>query len=201
MHPPDNMLCLGLTGGIGSGKSYVSRIFTALHIPVYEADLQTKLLYGHDTELRLALISLLGDSIYIEGILQKEVMAAKIFSDRTLLKQVNRLVHPAVMRHFALWKEKQKAPYLILESAIILETPFAFTLDKVLTVSAPVSLRLERLCNRDQTSAEDVKRRMERQWSDAQREAKADFVVCSDGKAPLLPQVLKIHDAMLHLAI
>ena len=191
------MLSLGVTGGIGSGKSYVSRIFAALDIPVYEADSQTKLLYKRDDNLRQSLITLLGDDIYNNGVLQREVMAAKIFANQTLLAQVNQLVHPAVMFDFLTWSAQQKAPYVILESAILLETPFAATVDRMLTVSAPVSLRLERLCHRDQVCAEDVQRRIEKQWSDSMRESKSDFVIYSDGKAPLLPQVLAVHQVML----
>ncbi|MCL1974019.1 MAG: dephospho-CoA kinase [Bacteroidetes bacterium] len=193
------MVCLGLTGGIGSGKSYISRLFTALSIPVYEADTQTKELYTRDNKLRQALISLLGAEIFQGEGLQKEVMAAKIFADHGLLEEVNRLVHPAVMGDFANWKVQQQAAYVILESAIILETPFASVADKTVTVSAPTSLRLERLCHRDQSVAEDAQRRMERQWSDAMREERSDFVIYSDGKRPLLPQVLEVHQAMLKL--
>ena len=192
------MLCLGITGGIGSGKSYVSHIFSALGIPVYEADYQARSLYERDNRLRLALIALLGGDIYQDGVLQREVMAAKIFSNDMLLEEVNRLVHPAVMLDFTIWRRRaqREAPYVIMESAIILETPFASAMDKVLTVSTPVALRFERLFRRDAASLEDSQRRMERQWSDAMREAKADFVVYSDGKNPLLPQVLEIHRIM-----
>jgi len=192
------MLRLGITGGIGSGKSYVSRIFTALGVPVYEADSQARLLYERDERLRLALIALLGGDIYQDGVLQREVMAAKIFSDHALLEEVNRLVHPAVMADFTAWAQRE-APYIILESAIILETPFVSALDRILTVSTPIALRYERLFRRDASSMEDSQRRMERQWSDAMREAKADFVVYSDGKSPLLPQVLEIHRVMTSL--
>jgi len=194
------MFCLGVTGGIGSGKSYVSRIFAAMDVPVYEADSQTKLLYERDVKLRLALIALLGGEIYRFGMLQKEVMAAKIFSDPNLLAQVNRLVHPVVIDDFSLWKAQQKAPYVVIESAIILETPFALVANRMLTVSAPFELRLERLCHRDPTCTTDVRRRIEKQWSDAMREAKSDYVVRSDGKIPLLPQILAIHYEMLELS-
>jgi len=190
------MWCLGLTGGIGSGKSYVSRLFAALGVPLYEADSQAKLLYECDNRLRDNLISLLGDSIYLNGVLQKEVMAAKIFGDHSLLEQVNQLVHPAVMCDFSMWKAQQKASYVIMESAIILETPFASAMDKILTVSAPMAVRLERLCGRDHSSVEDAQLRIERQWSDAMREAKSHFVICSDGVTPLLPQVLEVHRVM-----
>ena len=191
------MLSLGITGGIGSGKSYVSHIFTALGIPVYEADSQARSLYERNNKLRLALIALLGSEIYRDGVLQKEVVAGKIFSNQALLKNVNQLVHPAVMIDFSHWAAEQATPYVIMESAIILETPFASAVDKMLTVSAPMELRLERLCRRDAASSiEDAQKRMERQWSDAMREEKADFVVRSDGKSPLLPQVLEVHCIM-----
>lgn len=193
------MLCLGITGGIGSGKSYLSHIFTALGIPVYDADLQAKILYNRNQGLRLSLIELLGADIYYNGVLQREIMAERIFSIQSLLEEVNKLVHPVVMDDFFIWKECQKTPYVILESAIILETPFASAIDKMLTVSAPGALRLERLCRRDVASAEDAQRRMEKQWSDEMREAKSHFVVFSDGKKPLLPQVLKIHHSMIKL--
>jgi len=190
------MLCLGITGGIGSGKSYVSRIFTALGIPIYEADTQAKSLYECNQKLKEGLITLLGNSIFLDGVLQKEVMASLIFADPNLLTQVNQCVHPAVIDDFSHWKKQQEAPYVILESAIILETPFASTVDKMLTVSAPMTVRLERLCHRDLASVEDAKRRIKRQWSDSMREAKSDFVVRSDGKTPLLPQVLEVHRCM-----
>ena len=195
------MLCLGITGGIGSGKSYVSHIFSALGVPVYEADSQARSLYERNDKLRLALIALLGSEIYQDGVLQREVMASKIFSNRVRLAAVNRLVHPAVMLDFSHWKEQQiSVPYVIMESAIILETPFASAVDRMLTVSAPVSLRLERLCRRDAASVEDAQKRMGRQWSDAKREERANYVVHSDGKRPLLPQVLDIHQIMCGLS-
>jgi len=195
------MLCLGITGGIGSGKSYVSRIFTALGIPVYEAEIQTKWLYGRDERLKQALTFLLGADIFKDGQLQKELMAAKIFADPILLEQVNQLVHPAVIRDFTDWKTQQDAPYVVIESAIILETPFASVANKMLTVSSPVALRLQRIYGRDQAGVEDAQRRMDRQWSDAMREARSDFIIYSDGKKPLLPQILQVHQEMITLNI
>ena len=190
--------CLGLTGGIGSGKSYISQIFSTLGVPVYDADTKTKLLYDSDAELRAALVRLLGEEIFKDGILQKEIMAAKIFSHSDVLAAVNALVHPVVLRDFASWRARQSG-YVILESAILAQTPFAGVADKMLTVSTPMALRLERLQRRDQTEQQDQQRRIARQWSDEMREAKADFIIYSDGKSPLLPQVDKIHKAMLAL--
>jgi len=192
------MKCLGLTGGIGSGKSYVSHIFAALGVPVFEADGRAKALYERDQWLMSRLIELLGADVYQNGVWHKEAMAAKIFANKELLSKVNDLVHPAVIRDFLHWKERQQAgTYVLLESAIILETPFASVADKIATVSAPIEVRLARLHHRDHSAAEDAQRRMEKQWSDDMRESKSDFVIHSDGKKPLLPQVLKIHHAML----
>ena len=190
--------CLGLTGGIGSGKSYISQIFSALGVSVYDADTETKLLYGRDSELREALIGLLGEEIFKNQVLQKETMAAKIFSCPKVLAQVNELVHPAVLKDFAFWRARQSC-YVILESAILAQTPFASVADRLLTVSAPIALRMERLQRRDQAEQESLQRRIDNQWSDEMRESKADFVIYSDGKTPLLPQVDKVHRAMLAL--
>ena len=191
--------CLGITGGIGSGKSYISQIFSALGIAVYDADTETKLLYSRDTTLQTELVALLGGEIFKDQVLQKDIMAAKIFSCPELLAKVNALVHPAVFQDFAFWRAS-KFPYVIMESAILAQTPFANVADRILTVSAPTALRLERLQRRDQAAQEDLQRRMNNQWSDEMREAKADFVIYSDGKSPLLPQVEKVHRAMLVLA-
>ncbi|MDR2584793.1 MAG: dephospho-CoA kinase [Prevotellaceae bacterium] len=191
------MLTLCLTGGIGSGKSYVSHIFAALGIGVYEADSQTKGLYDRDMVLKSGIIKLLGEEVCCNGVWNREVMANKIFTDKALLQRVNDLVHPAVQQDFLLWKSQQKSSYTILESAIILETPFASLADKIVTVSAPLEVRLARLQHRDPESAKDAQRRIERQWSDAQRESMSHFVIRSDGKTPLLPQVLTVHRLMI----
>ena len=193
------MRCLTLTGGIGSGKSYVSHIFAALGVSVYEADGKTKSLYEKDLTLQSAIIELLGRDIYQDGVLSKEAMATKIFSDKNLLMKINDLVHPAVIRDFTHWKAQQKGPYVILESAIILETPFASVADRTATVSTPMEVRIARLRHRDPEAAKDAQRRIEKQWSDPMRESRADFIIHSDGKTPLIPQVLAIHHTMLSL--
>ena len=191
-------VCLGLTGGIGSGKSYISQLFSALGVPVYDADSETKLLYDRDAALRAALVDLLGTEIFKDRVLQRDIMAAKIFSRPDVLAQVNALVHPAVFRDFALWRARQET-YVILESAILAQIPFTGVANRLLTVSAPLALRMERLERRDQVEREDLQRRINHQWSDEMREAKADFVIRSDGKTPLLPQVDRVHKAMLAL--
>ncbi len=194
------MKVLAVTGGIGSGKSHIVKIFSALGIPVYLADDRTKALYDQDKDLLRQLVTLLGGSIIVEGKLQKSVMAGIIFNDRNLLEGVEKIVHPFVVKDFLSWKRKEvgeRTPFVIFESAIFLEKPPLLSLaDKVLTVSAPIELRRERISKRDNLSEEQINSRVENQWSDAEREAKADYVIYSDENSALLPQVLSIFNEM-----
>ena len=195
------MKVLGCTGGIGSGKTYVSAIFGRMGVPLYNTDEKAKALYDTDMELRSALVELLGDDIIENGILRRDIMAGKIFGNKELLSQVEKLVHPAVMRDFNRWKgeiEKLKVPdFVIMESAILLEKPLVMAnVDRVLTVSAPLDVRIERVMARDNVDRARVEARMAAQWSDERREALADFVIFADGKRALLPQIEAVCDAM-----
>lgn len=201
------MKVLGCTGGIGSGKTYVSAIFGKMGIPLYNTDEKAKGLYDTDMELRSALVQLLGDDIIENGILRRDIMAGKIFGDKELLAQVEMLVHPAVMRDFNRWKGEIenlsgqngcKVPdFVIMESAILLEKPLVVEhVDKVLTVSAPLDVRIERVMARDNVDKARVEARMAAQWSDERREALADFIIFADGKRALLPQIEAVCDAM-----
>lgn len=201
------MKVLGCTGGIGSGKTYVSAIFGKMGIPLYNTDEKAKALYDTDVELRSALVELLGEDIIENGVLRRDIMAGKIFGNKQLLKQVEMLVHPAVMRDFNRWKHQIEqdalqsagvAPgFVILESAILLEKPIVVeNVDKVLTVSAPLEVRIERVMARDHVDRERVEARMAAQWSDVRREALADFIIFADGKRALLPQIEAVYDAM-----
>ena len=201
------MKVLGCTGGIGSGKTYVSAIFGRMGVPLYNTDEKAKALYDTDMELRSALVELLGDDIIENGILRRDIMAGKIFGNKELLAQVEMLVHPAVMRDFNRWKgeiEKLsgqnggKVPdFVIMESAILLEKPLVMeNVDRVLTVSAPLDVRIERVMARDNVDRARVEARMAAQWSDERREALADFIIFADGKRALLPQIEAVCDAM-----
>ena len=161
------MRTLVVTGGIGSGKSYVVRMFAALGIPVYDADLRTKRL------------------------LDRQYMAGRIFSDRCLLEKVEALVFPEVIADFRAWKERvPDASFVIMESAIYLEKPaLAGVADKVLTVLCPEEIRIGRVMARSGMSREHVLARMSNQWSDERRMAASDYVIVSDFRHPLLPQV------------
>ena len=194
------MKVLGCTGGIGSGKSYVANIFNRMGIPVYDSDNRAKGLYDTDTILRGQMVELLGSDIIKDNVLQRSIIALKIFNDKKLLVEVEKLVHPAVMRDFCAWKnsfDKSSVPFVIMESAILLEKPLVRgCADKVLTVTAPLDLRIERVMARDKVERERVLERMAAQWSDEKRSSMADFIIFADGKRALLPQIRGVYDAM-----
>ncbi len=200
-------MTLGCTGGIGSGKSYVSRIFAKMGYPVYFSDDRAKMLYDTDHQLLAQMVELLGEEILENGRLNRKVMAGKIFGNPTLLKQVESRVHPAVLRDFRIWKEnicdrlektKGKRPeFVVFESAIILETPLVRECaDKVLHIKAPYELRIGRVMRRDNATREQVEARIARQWSDAQRDSMSDFVIFADSKRALLPQIAEVIKGM-----
>lgn len=197
------MYCLACTGGIGSGKSYVLRIFSALGVPVYFSDDRTKELYNQNQRLIKELSNLLGEDILVNGVLNKAAMAAKIFTDKSLLSQVNSIVHPIVLEDFIEWKKEQSSKgmnFVIIESAIILEIPFFLDeTDGVLVVTAPEDVRIERVTKRDGLSPEAVKTRMDKQMSDKERIDKADFVIFADGQRAVLPQVLEVYNRVNNL--
>lgn len=190
------MFCFACTGGIGTGKSYVVRIFSALGIPAYIADDRAKELYKIDKSLLERLSELLGSEIMVDGILQKNVMAQKIFSNKELLIKVNNIVHPRLLEDFYEWRYQQEeagVKMIIFESAIFLETPIFHSIaDKIIVVTAPLDIRIKRIIKRDKLSEKLVKQRISRQWKDEKRLKKADFVIYTDGKRSVLPQIVSI---------
>jgi dephospho-CoA kinase len=193
------MFCLAITGGIGSGKSYVVRLMEAFGFPAYIADIRAKGLYKSDNNLMNTLVNLLGPEIVVNGELQKEVMASKIFGDKWILREVNKIVHPLVMKDFLTWRESKKSEgfnTILFESAIFFETPeFHDIADKVVVVVAPESVRISRVMKRDSISEELVKERIAKQWSDEDRIKMADFIIFADGKRAIMPQIIKIFEA------
>ncbi len=191
------MLKLGITGGIGSGKSTVCEIFKSLGIPVYSADDRAKALMTEDEELIRSVKALFGDEAYLpDGSLNRSYIASIVFNNAQKLELLNALVHPAVFRDFARWSAEQSSPYVIKEAALLFESGSFRDLDYVATVSAPQKLRVERSMKRDKASAEAIKARMKKQWSEKQRLEAADFVLKNDGEHPLIPQVLELHQKM-----
>ena len=183
------MIKIGITGGIGSGKSVVSALLAMEGIPVYAADEESKRLTDASPHIREKLKALIDDAIYIDEKLDRQRFASLIFIDEELLKQVNAIIHPVVKADFMAWIAKQDTGYCALESAILYESQFDKEVDVTLMVYAPVELRLTRAMIRDGVSETAILRRMNRQMPDDLKREQADFVIVNDGVQPLIPQV------------
>jgi dephospho-CoA kinase len=194
-------MIVGLTGGIGSGKSTVAGIFRHLGIAVFEADQEAKALLDHDKTLRDGLFQLLGPEVFgLEGRVDRSYMARRIFSDGGLLEKVNALIHPAVGRAFGDWYARQNSPYVLREAAILYESGSYRDCVAVIVVSAPENLRLERVMKRSGETAEQVRERMKSQWPQEQKDRRADYIIRNDGSQMIIPQVLKVHESLIRPA-
>jgi dephospho-CoA kinase len=190
------MKTVGLTGGIGSGKSTVCKVFRVLGIPVFNSDQEAKRLMVDDEPLRAALASRFGEDIIRSNGLDRKVLAEKVFNDPKALKDLNALVHPVVRQAFVDWVVLQTAPYVIMEAAILVETGGYKAFDELVVVTAPETLRIQRVMNRDGASEEQVAARVKNQADDAERLAVANQVVYNDDSRLVIPQVLAIHEAL-----
>lgn len=188
------MFTVGLTGGIGSGKTTVCRVFSVLGIPVFNSDEQAKLLLQDDPEVKAAVLQLFGSSVYPAGVLDRKALAQLVFNDPKALAGLNAIVHPAVRRAFKEWAESQQAPYVINEAAILVETGAYPSFDRLVTVEAPEDVRLARVMARDGSPEEQVRQRMANQATEAQRREVAYAVIENDGHSMVLPQVLALHE-------
>ena len=171
------MKIIGLTGGMGSGKTTVAKMFEEYGIPIYIADTEAKELMHTSSEIREALQHLLGVSVYKDGQLDRKYMADKIFNNKAVLEKVNRIVHPRVESHFQEWKKKQNAPYCIKEVAILFENGSYKRCDKTILVVADEEERISRVMKRDGIKREKVLERMKNQWSDAEKTPLADYII------------------------
>lgn len=193
-------LQIGITGGIGSGKSIVCRIFTALGIPVYVADDRAKWLTEHDPILKADILRVMGPNAYDAlGHYNRGWIASQVFADPALLQQLNNVIHPRVLSDTQAWvQEHTDKPYLIKEAAIMNAAGKGNTLDKVIVVEAPLDLRIKRILKRDpHRSEEEIRNIISRQISDEERLLLADYVFQNDEHQLLIPQVLAIHDDFL----
>jgi dephospho-CoA kinase len=191
------MLKIGLTGGIGSGKSTVARIFEVLGIPVYYADDAAKKIMNTDPQLRAALIKNFGERTYQGGQLDRAYLASLVFSDKQKLELLNSITHPATIRDANKWILEQTSPYIIKEAALLFESGANKYLDLVIGVYAPEDLRVRRVMQRDNTTREEILQRMSRQMNEDAKMKLCDFVVKNDEKELLLPQVLGLHSRFL----
>lgn len=188
------MLKIGITGGIGSGKTVVCKVFELFGIPIYYADEQAKKLMQTDKQLIRQIQNSFGKSIYSKNILNKKLLAKIVFNDESKLNELNALVHPAVKNDFENWVKKQKnCPYIIKEAALLFESGTYLQLDKIITVTAPTELRIKRIMKRDGSDRISVKKIMKNQMTDKEKISRSDFVIFNDEKKLLLPQILKLH--------
>lgn len=185
------MKIVGLTGGIGSGKSTVGKLLENKGIPVYYSDIRAKEIMNESNAIISQLKEWYGEDIYKDGKLDREMLASAVFTDREKLHQLNSIVHPAVFEDFENWKNRQNSPVIIKEAAILFESGSYKQCDLVLTVSAPEEVRILRTMERDHMSREKVENRLSKQWSDHEREAKADYIIRNDGSYPDLERAVE----------
>ncbi|SDI21385.1 dephospho-CoA kinase [Winogradskyella thalassocola] len=190
-------MVVGLTGGIGSGKSTILKCFKSYGIPVYIADDEAKALMNRSKVIQRKLIHLFGEKAYIDDHLNRPYLASKIFNDKTLLAKMNAIVHPKVASHFKRWLNKHDAAYVIKEVAIIFENNLQSQYDYIITVVADEDLRIKRVMQRDAVSEEKVMSIIKNQWSDADKIKKSDFVIINNDLEDAKKQALKIHNTLL----
>jgi len=189
------MLRIGITGGIGSGKSTVSKIFEVLGAPVYYADDASKRLMNEDEEVKEKLRSVFGEGVYANGTLNRQYLSSIVFNDPLKLALLNSIVHPATIKDAEDWMLKQTTPYAIKEAALIFESGSQEHLDKVIGVYASAAVRIHRVMQRDNVTREEVLGRMSKQIDEDIKMRLCDYVIKNDEQELLIPQVIKLHEA------
>jgi dephospho-CoA kinase len=190
------MFKVGLTGGIGSGKSTVARVFGVLGIPVFNADEESKRLLREDEGVKGAVIAAFGASIYPEGELDRSLLASIVFTDPEALARLNAIAHPAVRKQLGQWVDQQRSPYVLVEAALMVDTGWHRSMDQLLVVSAAEAERVKRVMTRDGVTEEQVLARIRNQVGEEQRLAVADQVIRNDGAELVIPQVLALHELL-----
>lgn len=195
------MLKIGITGGIGSGKTLVCEIFNKLGVPIFSADDEAKKLIDSNAKIKSKIIKHFGKSILNDQkIIDQKKLAAIVFNNKKELAALNKIVHQGTFDAFEKWTKKhKKEKYIIKEAAIMFESGAHKTVDYVITVSAPMAIRINRIQNRDGSDLKQIKARIKNQLSDAERKKRSDFVITNDEKKALIPQVLNIHHKILKL--
>jgi dephospho-CoA kinase len=191
------MLKIGLTGGIGSGKTTVAHIFEVLGIPVYYADDAAKKLMNENEILKLKIIEQFGDESYVDGKINRSFLASQVFSDTEKTKQINSIVHPVTIADADLWMQKQTTSYAIKEAALIFEAKAEKYLDLVIGVQSPLPIRIQRVMQRDHITEEAVLARMQKQMDETEKMNRCDFIIVNNEKQLLIPQVIAIHEKII----
>ena len=195
------MLIVGLTGGIGSGKTTVAKIFETLGVAIYYSDIEAKKLMHTSKIIKRKLTKHFGEEVYLQGELNRPFLANLIFNDKENLAYVNSVVHPKVNQHFKRWIKKQEgktnAKYVLQENAILFENGSAKFCDKIIAVTAPIELKIKRVIARDKTTKEQVLSRMNNQWTDEKKIKNSDFVIHNIDLKSTKEQILKIHQKLI----
>ena len=191
---------LGVTGGIGSGKTTVCRIFRVLGVPVFVADAAAREVMNNDPGIRDRINSIAGEDLYSGGELDRMELARLIFNRPEMLKSVNAAVHPVVLQIFSKWADESDAPYVIMEAAVLFESKADTFVDRVVAISAPVEERIARVMGRNELSREQVIERINNQLEDDEREEQSYYVINNADNEMIIPEILKIHEDMLRLA-
>lgn len=194
------MKVLGLTGGIGSGKTTVANMFRELGVPVYIADDEAKKLMTSDPLVQKQIISVFGKEAYENNLLNRKFLAGRVFGNKDLLEKLNAIVHPAVGKNFEEWKKIQTGKYLVYEAAILFEKGGYKKCDKTLLITAPLEVKLERIMARDGSSREEIQARMNNQWPDEKKAKMANFILSNIDLDETRREVRKIHQMMLKSA-
>jgi dephospho-CoA kinase len=193
------MLKIGITGGIGSGKSTVAKLFEVMGIPVYNADDAAKRLMNEDEKLKASIKQLFGEAAYTNGLLNRKYIADIVFTNPQKLETLNAIVHPITLQDAELWMNKQHSPYAIKEAALIFESGAQEQLDYVIGVYAPAPVRIQRTMQRDGVTREAVLARMNKQINETIKMRLCDFIITNDEQQLLIPQVIELHQKLLSL--
>lgn len=191
------MKIIGLTGGMGSGKTTVAGFFRELGIPVYIADDAGKRLMASSTEVKNQIIELLGPGSYLNSHPDRKYIASQVFHSEEKLGKLNGIIHPAVEKDFQAWSKSQNAPYVIYEAAILFESGGYKKCDAVILVTAPLDIKIERLQKRDQSSVEEIEARMQHQWPDEKKRQLSQFEIINTEILNTKDQVKIVHDILL----
>ena len=193
-------LKIGITGGIGSGKSTVAKVFETLGIPVYYADARAKVIMNEDPQLRKQLIQHFGAEAYKDNELNRHFIASQVFNNEEKLATLNSVVHPITIADGINWMDAQTTPYALKEAALIFEAGAENVLDYVIGVSSPLELRIERVMRREDIEKEKVQERIDKQMNEDEKMKLCDFIIYNDEKQLIIPQVLALHEKLVSLS-